>query len=305
MTDTYVPQRDHICGSADNRQYLAGRVAGASHIRSQKPCQDAYAIVHSVVNEQSVTLMAVADGHGSDKYDLSQHGSRIAVATAVDILKDMCRDFAEFPQELDRVFRNDFPRLVVRRWGEGIANDARTRGIVTDESAPDLQALTTRYGTTLLVAVVTDRCLYVGQLGDGDVLMIDHAGAVEPLFPPSDQMIGNTTYSLSQSEAYRYWVTTNRILPNKSFALLLSTDGLSNCFETDDSFHQFASSLHVHIHKEGTAQFGKSLAPLLSSCSEKGSYDDVTIAFLHHENKEEPSPSTKGSDTYAADRTEG
>src|SRR6267378_2766023 len=60
---------------------IACRRIGAAHVRVGKPCQDAFAVRPGGVDLPCLAL-AVADGHGDDRHDLSQFGAELAVETA-------------------------------------------------------------------------------------------------------------------------------------------------------------------------------------------------------------------------------
>lgn len=62
---------------------------GASHKKApEKPCQDH--ALHRVSDE--FDIIALSDGHGSDKYFRSHYGAEIATAVMADTLETFCRD---------------------------------------------------------------------------------------------------------------------------------------------------------------------------------------------------------------------
>lgn len=63
-------------------------VVGASHIRSEKPCQD-FSVSYKSDN---VTILVVSDGHGGNTYCRSDKGARIAA----NVCKEQLIKFAEF-----------------------------------------------------------------------------------------------------------------------------------------------------------------------------------------------------------------
>ena len=64
-------------------------VIGARHVQEQSVCQDA-ALSH--LTDDGMLIVAVADGHGDKKHALSHIGSRLAVATAVELIEIALRD---------------------------------------------------------------------------------------------------------------------------------------------------------------------------------------------------------------------
>ena len=68
-------------------------VRGASHIASEKPCQD-YSISY---DEYGITIAVVCDGHGGNTYFRSDIGAKIAA----EITLDQLRGFAQsIPSEM-------------------------------------------------------------------------------------------------------------------------------------------------------------------------------------------------------------
>ena len=71
-----------------NKPYLwSHSQIGASHIRKEKPNQDSVGIL-SLAND-SVHILAVSDGHGSERYCRSDIGSKLAVKAA----RHVCEQF--------------------------------------------------------------------------------------------------------------------------------------------------------------------------------------------------------------------
>ena len=69
---------------------LAESVIGASHINSGKPNQDCIK-VHEFTDKAlgQVTILALADGHGSDKYFRSDIGALIDVDVMINQLSEL------------------------------------------------------------------------------------------------------------------------------------------------------------------------------------------------------------------------
>ena len=60
-------------------------VKGASHVRSGMPCQDSFRIEEI---SPDLSIVAVADGHGSDNYPRTDKGARFAVDAAIRCICD-------------------------------------------------------------------------------------------------------------------------------------------------------------------------------------------------------------------------
>lgn len=186
--------------------------------------------------------------------------------------------FRKSYSHLAHSFGTDFPRRLQRWWNELVRTDSESRGLNTGSAAED-ESVFSRYGTTLLVAMVTPELLLLGQLGDGDLLLVGPDGTVESPLPRAPDLIGNSTYSLSTSDAPRLWVTACIARPRAGL-LLLSSDGLANSFASDESFYQFARSLRSRIREFGAEAVASQLRGWLERYSEEGSGDDITIALV-------------------------
>ncbi len=178
---------------------------GASHRRAGKPCQDAYALWTGSGAGGPCMVIAVADGHGDDRHDLSHFGSALAVRAAVDELMALYTSYAleEKWAQLKASFKADFPRRLGRRWREAVLMAHRQRAEATEDSSvsePE-NAFLIRHGTTLITALVAGGVLLIGQIGDGIAVLVKDGGEVEcPLSDnPSESRWGNRFARLGRS----------------------------------------------------------------------------------------------------------
>ena len=246
------------------------------------------------MNGQPVLVMTVADGHGSDKYDLSQFGSQFATEAAVEVLRKYNPEdkFYYFKKQTfsDKnmtltALKCDFPNSILKNWREkvrehymgNIENHAEgDRAGITDNLSNDEKDIFKRYGTTLLVTLVVPAGIFFCQIGDGDIVVIDAEGNIEEPLPNPDELMGNETHSLTSSDSPRLW----RITPyttEKPVLIIMGTDGLSNCFEKEQ-FHVFCQSLKRNIDEFGLEKVGQTLPDWLDDASQNGSGDDISIA---------------------------
>ncbi|MGP0062788.1 MAG: PP2C family serine/threonine-protein phosphatase [Isosphaeraceae bacterium] len=256
---------------------------GASHRRAGKLCQDAYALGTGSGAATPYIAVAVADGHGDDRHDLSHRGSMLAVRAAVDELIALCTSYAleEKWTQLKASFKADFPRRLGRRWREAVLMAYYQRAEATGDSSvtePE-DALLIRHGTTLIAALVVGDVLLIGQIGDGGAVLVKEDGDVEcPLFN-NLQDVGGETDSLGSSESPRLWRTT-AIERTGADLLLLATDGLINAFSDDEQWHAFARSLGDRIRDYDPSSVASALPGWLDHYSEKASGDDITLAAV-------------------------
>ncbi|ULT56762.1 protein phosphatase 2C domain-containing protein [Neobacillus drentensis] len=255
--------------------YTISSVQGASHVKDHTPCQDAYAFLNDGGCDHPF-IMAIADGHGDKRYDMSQYGSELASKVAVKLLRRFYEELKDSHTLLFRSFRDDFPKHLIREWREEVLNHATDYGVDIEKPSE----VFTRYGTTLLVALVTKEEILIGQLGDGDAVLVDGQGNCTTPFLQDDSLLGSATYSLSSTEASRFWKAARMDYPTQTQFLALSTDGLSNCFEDDDNFHKFMNSLYLNLKKSGPISEYEGLSNILFHYSQRGSGDDITLAAI-------------------------
>ncbi len=253
---------------------------GASHRRAGKPCQDAYALWTGSGAGANDIVLAVADGHGDDRHDLSHVGSTLAVRAAVEELGALHAYYAREGKwtQLKSSFKADFPRRLVRRWREAVLMEQRRPGFVDGTLDPESdEALLIRHGTTLIVALVVGDVLLIGQIGDGGVLLVTEGGEVECPLPNNPLEVGGETDSLGSVEAHRLWRTA--VLERTGPVLLLiATDGLVNAFADDEQWHAFALSIQERIREFGWPSVASALPGWLDHYSEAASGDDITLA---------------------------
>ncbi|MDD1654968.1 MAG: protein phosphatase 2C domain-containing protein [Methanomicrobiales archaeon] len=272
---------------------------GASHLRNRKPCQDAVALWSGTFLAEPLMVLAVADGHGDRRHDLSHLGAALAVDAGVE----------EVIQSLSAATSGDpvapsipLTARVTDRWARKVLADAAVPG----DKQGDPHPILTRYGTTLLLAVVTRERILLAQLGDGDILMVRPDGRVETPVEKDPALLGSVTHSLSSRNVQECWHTAE--LPAGSGGILmLATDGLSDSFAGpgEEEFQMFARSLVDRIHEYGIERVAGSLPGWLDSFSRDGSGDDITVALAWLEPEKIPAPAEgQGSGTGAAN-TEG
>lgn len=257
---------------------LGRSIRGASHVRSGLPNQDAIGWRENADCAGGV-LLAVADGHGSAKCFRSDYGSRFAIDAAMALLAmPQLPDSERLPEEL------------VCRWRRSVENHLAEEPIATNtlkqlerklgkdarravECDPALA-----YGSTLLAAMVSDTSVCYVQLGDGDILAVSKAGAVERPWPRESDRIGDETASLATEGAARE--VRIRVTEAMPALVLLATDGYANSFREDGGFLAVGRDLLQMIHKEGIAPVDENLETWLREASELGSGDDITVGLL-------------------------
>jgi len=253
---------------------------GTAHARDGRPCQDAHAIWSSSFMGEPILAVAVADGHGGQRHDLSHCGAALAVQAAVgEVIASLPAQGGEEKWRPVPGGEGGFHNRVTARWKEYVIADAGRRpGLSTDGGGgPDLF---TRYGSTLLIALIDASECWVGQIGDGDILLVRPDGSIEAPIPKDDTLLGTVTYSLSSRDSPGLWRTARFPLGNGGL-LLMATDGLSDSFENPESeFRVFARSLLERVTGFGIERVGSALPGWLDGYSQNGSGDDMTLVLI-------------------------
>lgn len=246
---------------------VCARVTGARHLRESQVCQDA---VREAQDGRAVAV-AVADGHGtSARGDV---GASLAVEVAVEHLMTFAANlqssgiadmaavqaYAEHPMRIQ----------LTREWTE------RVRRHAGDEQV-DLHL----YGTTLLFALATPTYLLIGQIGDGDILLVDAKGTVGRPIPPDPRHFAEETSSLCQSQAWTAIATRVAVRPATESLLLLSTDGYSKSYATDAVFERVGPD-YLGMLRDDVPGVQSQLPEILEAVTTGGSGDDIAVGMLY------------------------
>ena len=279
-------------------QTINGIVCGASHIRNNKPCQDA---VKTVACEQGTYhIISLADGHGSDRCPHSDEGAQAAVDTACAVFAGMF-DGRSVDDAAKAITDNKdiwLPKQIEQRW------KAAVRDIHTQkerEPACECEPFPYEmYGATLISLVVAGDFVFAMQLGDGDILTISAAPAKKPakasssqgasdaaspgqphvawVFPPDDTHIGVDTDSLCLEDCWKHF-KAGVISPCPDM-LLLATDGYSNSFALSEGFLKAGADIYEILKEQGAEYVENELEGWLARSSEHGSGDDIAMGLV-------------------------
>lgn len=289
---------------------LGESVRGASHVRSGLPNQDAI----RWFPESGIGLpliLAVSDGHGSAKSFRSDRGSCFAVETAIKVIQEFFLSSQSsdinFSALKDAAQRLLPPRLV-NEWRKAVNKDLglsendeeklTNKPNFTDEEKQILvdkdgeaawQAVENNYflayGATVLAVLVTEFFIVYIQLGDGDILEVDSKGNTTRPLERDPNLIANETTSLCMNKAWnefqvhleQYPKGTPKQMPA---LILVSTDGYSNSFSTDEGFFKIGQDYRQMFKSNLTEEVRQKLEGFLQETSEKGSGDDITLGMI-------------------------
>lgn len=260
---------------------IGKKVIGAAHQQQGKPCQD-----REKIHNEEITVLAVADGHGSPNSPFSDTGAELAVTSAVEI----CRDFYAKTKDLGltaikRYAEEELPKLIVKEWVKRVEEDYLKNGTLTKGMKPlEGRSLLIKYGSTLLVSLICPEYILFLQLGDGDILMVNGEGQVQQPIRRDPRLLGNETTSLCSPQAWKEMQTaflTYHESPPR--LILLSTDGYSNSYKSREDFLKVARDYDQLAREQGISVIEEKLAEWLEEVSAQGSGDDITVclAFLN------------------------
>jgi hypothetical protein len=225
--------------------------------------------------------MAVSDGHGSPASPRSGLGAALAVEIATDVLWQLAHPISS------AVLAAAVTTMVTRWTSQVLEHLARypltaaELGRPSDGDLDRTERPTVVYGSTLLFAVVSVHELVLGQLGDGDVVVVDDTGLAARPLPADERLMAHVTTSLSDDDAVGN-IRTTIVDAARSRLVLLATDGYANSFRNDDAFLQVGPDLLRTADAEGIGSIRASLPGWLAETTREGAGDDigVTIAVL-------------------------
>jgi|JI9StandDraft_1071089.scaffolds.fasta_scaffold58108_3 serine/threonine protein phosphatase PrpC len=299
-----LPNQDAIdVGILSKEDYAVYASEGDSLIYSQK--------------EIDQISISIADGHGDGKSIRSHIGSQVVVKQANFIIKQIVYDLKisngikekEFIQFVSKNFENELPIRLINSWRNEIINHFLSNSFPDKKSEEELSnynvllsiynkkikdnlnqdeknMIYKLYGTTLISLYINKDFIYFLQIGDGDILLVyDDYSILEPIQKDSE-LIGNTTYSISQDNALSF--TKTRFFLNDSrhpSLIILSTDGYSNAFSNDEEFLKIGKD-YLDRLKENDIIVRENIKNWLKKASEF-SGDDISIALLYNKGVKE------------------
>ncbi len=247
-------------------------VIGAAHRRKGVVCQDTSLVRRlRAPAGQTLQLLAVADGHGGERYRYSDTGSRLACELAAAAVQAALQTTPLGNQGAwQRQLNHDLPAAIQDLWLRAIQRDWHQKPDATGQPfCPSL------YGSTLGLVLLAPTWWGCTGLGDWDLVRVDSDGT-ELLSEEHPQPGGGeATASLCLAEAAVRWAERAQLQPIQSpaapFALLISTDGVRKSCATDEDFLELCSQI-VPLGN------GLNLAEGLAEISAGGSGDDLSIA---------------------------
>lgn len=272
-----------ICGKS---------VIGSTHKKNGKPCQDCFKFFPKD-KDSNVTIIAVADGHGSDKSPRSQKGSELAVNAFYDVMTHYLEHYKDNITELvtflNRYGQTKFAQDVCEEWQKKVKRSfAQTKDKEDIEIPLDEQGKTKwdevyrLYGSTLLGLLIMKTYVFAFQIGDGDIVLVDK-DSISPVVE-TEKILGTETHSLSKTDAWKNSVSVMRrrdVDADKPYLYMLSTDGFINSYASDEEYKKTCRDYYDMIGEHGFDKVSDNLERWLAETSELGCGDDITLVLAY------------------------
>ena len=266
---------------------FAHSVQGYNHIKANKVCQDASGECHF----EDVSIIAVADGHGSDNYIRTDRGSKFAVSAALTAIKAFVQEAREnhlstvpdSETELIQVSKN-----ILARWYTQVENDVACEPFQPEELAKVSEKYKQRYasgqynakayGTTLIAVCMTSEGWFGIHIGDGKcVELLENGTLCEPI-PWDEACEQNITTSICDSDAIEEF----RYVIQKDFpaAIFIGSDGIDDSYSSEMELHELYRNIFIVFAEHSTEVGNNEVRDYLPKITRRGSGDDVSIAGI-------------------------
>ena len=256
-------------------------VRGASHVDSGTVCQD-YSAYKTAAG---YAVAAVADGHGSKKHFRSDVGAKAEVDVAIKAIDEFCSDTEQFElkfKEDPDYLLTKIQKYIIKQWYDKVNEhynnnevQDKERELLTDEELLEIKKESI-YGSTLIVAVLTENLCFGLQLGDGSLVIIKQCGESYMPIVDDESCPANLTASLCNSNAikmFNYFYDYDMPL-----SILISTDGLFTSFGSKESFEEYNCIITSQL--DDIEVLKTRLNKNFVRRTNAGSRDDISISII-------------------------
>jgi hypothetical protein len=231
---------------------------------------------------------AVADGHGHALAVRADKGARLAVDIALEAARSCWESLGGQAERFaGAAVAERLPAAMASSWLASVERDLAQMPLTASEldSSGNREALVTHpeiaFGTTLIVALAVAGSIVACQIGDGDLVAVNHDGTVFHLLPVDSRLVGTKTTSLASRTAFDDFRTGHVDADKAGIEVVVAaTDGYVNSFSADDGFAAAGRDLWRLIREKGPSSVAGALPSWLESTSTDGTGDDATLALL-------------------------
>ena len=157
--------------AADKKLKLfTARRKGTNHVLAKTPCQ-VYCLATSV---NGCTILADADGVSSCEH--SDVGSKLACDAVVKTVAMASKSCRSEDSLIERLMSVSFREKLVSIWIKLVMEEVSKKNI--QSPAEQLKEFS-KYGSTIMFAVITDSWIVTGNLGDGQILVFNDSYGVK------------------------------------------------------------------------------------------------------------------------------
>ena len=260
---------------------------GYNHIKTNKVCQDS----SGHYSDESMAIIAVADGHGSDNYPRTDKGSKYAVEATISAIKEFVNTVEQSALDIfedSESYMEQLSKSILASWHAAVDSDLEKNPFSEEELAKVNDKYKKRYlsgektekayGTTLIAACQTKNYWFGLQIGDGKCICVTKDGSMLEPIPWDDDCQANITTSICDSEAideFRFC-----LLKDAPVATFMGTDGIDDSYANDEEMYVLYRSILAIFAEHGQEVGEKEINDFLPGLSRKGSGDDVSIGGL-------------------------
>ena len=261
-------------------------VKGATHVRNGMPCQDSFRVEEI---SPELSIVTVADGHGSEKSPKSKNGSLIAVNVFCSVMSNYLHNYSASLDDLVTYLNRDgqvkFAQEICEEWQRRVRESfykSKEEKPLDEDGSVKWKEVYRLYGTTLLGLLITPSFIFAFQIGDGDIVLVDN-DSISPVVV-TEKILGTETHSLSKTDSWRSAVSTIRRKDEdtgKPYLYMLSTDGFVNSYVSEEEHEKTCRDYYDIIGQYGFETVCANLEKWLKETSELGCGDDITIVLVY------------------------
>ncbi|MCD8099060.1 MAG: protein phosphatase 2C domain-containing protein [Oscillospiraceae bacterium] len=260
---------------------------GYNHIKSNKVCQDS----SGHYSDDSMAVVVVADGHGSDNYPRTDRGSSFAVEATITAIREFVKTAEDSAIDISLdsdSYLEQLAKNILANWHTAVEVDLEKYPFSEEELSKVPEKYKKRYisgqrqekayGTTLIAACQTKKYWFGLQIGDGKCVCISQDGSMYEPIPWDENCQANITTSICDSEAideFRYC-----FMNECPVATLMGTDGIDDSYANSEEMYVLYRSILAIFAEHGRKTGETEIQSFLPGLSRKGSGDDVSIAGI-------------------------
>lgn len=260
---------------------------GYNHIKSDKVSQDS----SGHYSDDSMAVVVVADGHGSDNYPRTDRGSNFAVEATITAVREFVKTVKNSAIDISKdsdTYMEQLAKNILANWYAAVDEDLEKYPLSEQELSKVSEKYKKRYlsgerqekayGTTLIAACQTKEYWFGLQIGDGKCVCISQDGSMYEPIPWDEDCQANITTSICDSEAidkFRYC-----FMQDCPVATLMGTDGIDDSYANSEEMYVLYRSILAIFAEHGREVGESEIQSFLPGLSRKGSGDDVSIAGI-------------------------